>query len=169
MNNNVSFPFLCLLISGGHTILAFARDIGEYTILGTTLDDSVGEAIDKASRMLEFPYSAEHGPAKALVNAASAHNSKDPRNFFIPRSQPSKDAFNFSFSGPKTALADLVYELKKTSSFTNAIKAELAATFIESCADQISERIVRAAKIHAFDTLVIGGGVARNTYLMNRY
>lgn len=171
MTNKVEFPFLCLLISGGHTILMLAKAVGDYTQLGTTLDDSVGEAIDKASRMIGVSYDAITGPAAILAEWAAKGNLVPEVRISAPKSKIINSSLNFSFSGLKTGFRDLVDGLGPRVKHDPQLAWDLARSFLNSCADHILDRIKRAAKLIPAEVkhIAIAGGAARNKYLISRY
>lgn len=170
MTNEVKFPFLCLLISGGHTILMLAKAVGDYTQLGTTLDDSVGEAIDKASRMIGVPYDATTGPAAILAEWAAKGKSAPEINIQVPKSNIINSSLNFSFSGLKTSFRDLVGGLGPRVRHDSQLACDLAKGFLDSCADHILDRVKRALKLMPAEVkhITIAGGAARNKYLISR-
>lgn len=161
------------MISGGHTLLIYAHDLGNYTQLGTTLDDSVGEAIDKAARMIGINYDEIVGPAAGLVQCAlSAGNNLDPNwDLGIAKSSKLVKSLDFSFSGLKTAFADLCRSMEITAS----LQSNLAKLFLDSCSDQLISVLKRSLKIlpqlSSRDKipLVVAGGVARNDFIFSRY
>lgn len=173
MYHQVSFPCLCLLISGGHTLLLVARGLGDYVQLGTTLDESVGETIDKASRMLKFPYDENVGPAAAFVKAALnlGSLSQFDHSFPLPSSRRMAHSLDFSFSGLKTSLSTYL----KSISLESLCKGRIAAAFMDACAAQLADRVNRAISNSNLDydkegeiPLIVGGGAARNEFLMNQ-
>jgi N6-L-threonylcarbamoyladenine synthase len=151
------FPFLALLVSGGHTQLVHAAGIGEYRIIGQTLDDAAGEAFDKVARLLELPY-----PGGPLLAALA--DEGDPERFVFPR--PLKDkGLDFSFSGLKTA-ARLAIEAQADSVGLRAgIKADLAASFQAAVVDTLVAKCERGLQDTGLSRLVIAGGVGANRVL----
>ena len=114
-----SFPFLTLLISGGHCLLINAKSLGDYEILGQTLDDAVGEAFDKVAKILDLGY-----PGGPKIEELA--KTGDPTAFQFPRPMTNKNNFDFSFSGLKTAV---YYEFKNLKQINESQKADLAASF----------------------------------------
>lgn len=169
--HRVEFPHLCLLISGGHTMLVHMRSLGNYKIIGSTLDDSVGEAIDKAARIIRCEYSSDSSPASQFV--AAAKESKYAVQFHdrlvgIPSSSKLHHSLDFSFSGLKESFKRLCNA--QTEEFIANKKSDLAAAFMDACVDQLCNRVVRAVAImesmnEAPSTITISGGVARNEYI----
>ncbi len=121
------FPFLTLLISGGHCLLINAKELGSYEIVGQTIDDAVGEAFDKVSKLLELGY-----PGGPLIEKLA--QSGDSSAFSFPRPMINKDNLDFSFSGLKTAV---FYTLKDTKVINKQIKANIAASFQDAVADTL--------------------------------
>jgi len=156
--NPPSFPFLTLLISGGHCLLIRANKLGSYDILGQTLDDAVGEAFDKVARLLELPYPG--GPEiERLAILGKADSIK------LPRPMTNNKELDFSFSGLKTAV---LYSLKKQSKVSELYKANLAASFQEAVAETLLLKCKWALEKTSLNQLVIGGGVAANSYIRKR-
>lgn len=153
-----TFPFLTLLVSGGHTQLIRANALGQYQLLGDTLDDAVGEAFDKTAKLLGLPY-----PGGAAL-AALATQSRHPDRFRFPR-PIQKKGLNFSFSGLKTAVVTLLKTLEPVSSED---KADIAKAFEEAAIDTLITKTLRALEQSALTQLVIAGGVAANQTLRTR-
>ncbi|HMT03928.1 MAG TPA: tRNA (adenosine(37)-N6)-threonylcarbamoyltransferase complex transferase subunit TsaD [Solirubrobacterales bacterium] len=151
-------PFLCLIASGGHTILAGVRDHDGFEVLGETLDDAAGEAIDKAARMLGLGFPG--GPA--LEELA---RDGDPAAFRFPVAMSRDQGLGFSFSGLKTALVYLCRDLGEDGTAANA--ADLAAGFQAAVVDQLLSRITRALDREPWPAVALGGGVAANGPLRN--
>ena len=161
--DDVAFPYLLLLISGGHCQLLAVEGVGRYRRLGTTLDDALGEAYDKAARSLGLGYPG--GPA--LERAARAG---DAGRFPLPRPMVGRPGCDFSFSGLKTALARRVEAFSGPPTTTDI--ADLAAAFEHAVAAVLADRLRNAAARfgaeHGGDTLVVAGGVAANRFLRTR-
>lgn len=152
-NKSVTFPFLNLLVSGGHTQLWQIKSIGNYKLLGTTVDDAAGEAFDKGARMLGLGYPG--GPE--IQRVAEKGNSNQ---FQFPRPFIKSLPLNFSFSGLKTAL---FYTLKKmTDSQIKKNKADIAASYQEAIIDCLLSRIKLAVTNYGIKDVVVSGGVAAN-------
>ena len=152
------FPFLTLLISGGHCLLINTKEIGSYEIIGQTIDDAVGEAFDKVSKLLELGY-----PGGPLIEKLA--KSGDSSAFKFPRPMINKDNLDFSFSGLKTAV---FYTLKDITALDNRIKANIAASFQDAVADTLLIKSKKALEKTKQNELVIGGGVASNKYIRNK-
>lgn len=152
-----TFPFLALLASGGHTMLISVNGVGEYELLGTTLDDAVGEAFDKSAKLLGLGYPG--GPALAAL----ADEGNDEAYVF-PRPMLNRPGFDFSFSGLKTAVMLEVRKAEEAGEL-EARRADLAASFQRAAVDTLVGRALRAAKQEGLDRIVIAGGVGANKLL----
>jgi N6-L-threonylcarbamoyladenine synthase len=160
---NVAFPFLLLLVSGGHCQLLVVEGVGRYRRLGTTIDDAAGEAFDKGAKLLGLGYPG--GPA--IERAAKTGN---PKRFLLPRPMAGRANCDFSFSGLKTALR---LAIEKHPTLAPEDVADLAAGFqaaiIDSLADRTAHAIGKFRLLHpAGKTLVVSGGVAANDALRLR-
>lgn len=151
-------PFLCLLASGGHTLLIHVRHYTEMETIGQTLDDAAGEAIDKGARLLGLPFPG--GPALQQLATQG-----DPCAFQFPTASAVK-GFDFSFSGVKTALLYATRGLAKAE--FEAKKADLAASYQLAIVDALIARVQRALEATGLHQLAIGGGVAANSLLRER-
>jgi N6-L-threonylcarbamoyladenine synthase len=146
-------PFLCLVASGGHTLLAGVRDHSGYELLGQTLDDAAGEAFDKVARMLDLGYPG--GPALEKLAREG-----DPAAFEMPVAMSRDPGLNFSFSGLKTALVYLCRDLGPDR--VEQRRADLAASFQAAAVGQLTAKMERALKRGKWDAVALGGGVAAN-------
>ncbi|MBX7145845.1 MAG: tRNA (adenosine(37)-N6)-threonylcarbamoyltransferase complex transferase subunit TsaD [Alphaproteobacteria bacterium] len=171
LTHKISFPYLLLLISGGHCQLLFVKGIGNYWCLGTTLDDALGEAFDKVAKLLNLDYPG--GPA--LEKAARKARIRQSFNKFdLPQPMVGKDNCNFSFSGLKTAVRHLITSLIETQGLLSSEDQEnIAASFEEAAFNSIIDRLKKAKayldkKEISFSTLVAAGGVAANQTLGQR-
>jgi len=165
LTNDVKFPYLLLLVSGGHSQLLIVRGVGDYTRLGTTIDDAVGEAFDKSAKILGLGY-----PGGPPIEAAAKLG--DAKRFALPRPLRGKPGCHFSFSGLKAAVKRAVDALPPGVLDPQDVN-DMAASFQAAVADVISDRTQRA--IQEFrdqcpdgDTLVVAGGVAANTALRDK-
>jgi N6-L-threonylcarbamoyladenine synthase len=154
------FPFLALVVSGGHSDLVAVRAHGEYQVLGRTRDDAAGEAFDKGARLLGLGYPG--GPA---MDAAA--ETGNPRAVAFPRASISDEGaggtrWDFSFSGVKTALARYVREVSEPD---RASVADLAASYQEAVVEPLAEKSLAAAQTLGFERLLVAGGVANNSRL----
>jgi len=146
-------PFLCLIASGGHTLLADVRDHAGYELLGQTLDDAAGEAFDKVARLLGLGYPG--GPALQKLAEEG-----DPQAFEMPVAMSRDPGLDFSFSGLKTALVYLCRDLG--SEGVAARRADLAASFQAAAVGQLVAKLERALKRGEWRAVALGGGVAAN-------
>ncbi|MEJ2128909.1 MAG: tRNA (adenosine(37)-N6)-threonylcarbamoyltransferase complex transferase subunit TsaD [Woeseiaceae bacterium] len=151
------YPFLALLVSGGHSMLISVTGLGEYDVLGTTLDDAVGEAFDKTAKLLGLGYPG--GPALAAL----AEEGNDEA-FALPRPMLNKPGFDFSFSGLKTAVMLEVRKAEEQGSYEDS-RADLAASFQRAAVDTLVGRTLQAAKAHELGRIIIAGGVGANKLL----
>jgi N6-L-threonylcarbamoyladenine synthase len=151
------FPFLALLVSGGHSMLIAVRELGDYRVLGTTLDDAVGEAFDKTAKLLGLGYPG--GPALAALA-----EDGDDTAYDFPRPMLSKPGFDFSFSGLKTAV---MLEVRKaeTEGRLDECRADLAASFQRAAVDTLIGKSIKAARAEGLDRIVVAGGVGANKLL----
>ena len=152
-------PFLCLIASGGHTLLAGVRDPGGYEMLGQTVDDAAGEALDKAARLLGLGFPG--GPA--IERAA---REGDPEAFTLPVAMARDPGLEFSFSGLKTALVYLARDLGEAG--VSERRADLAASFQSAVVDQLAAKLKRALRDGEWSAVSLGGGVAANCLLRER-
>jgi N6-L-threonylcarbamoyladenine synthase len=151
-------PFLCLIASGGHTLLAGVREPGSFETLGSTVDDAAGEAFDKGARLLGLGYPG--GPA--IQGAAEAG---DPEAFAFPVAM-SERGLDFSFSGLKTSLVYRARDLGRDE--TERRRADLAASYQRAIVDQLMAKLKRAAGSGEWPAIALGGGVAANAELRDR-
>lgn len=154
----VEFPYLLLLASGGHCQLLTVRGPGDFTRLGTTIDDAAGECFDKTAKLLGLGFPG--GPA---VEKAAAGG--DPKRFALPRPMWRKPGCDFSFSGLKTAVRQAAEKLDPTD--PRAV-ADLCASFQRTVGDVFADRCTNALALAPMPTLVVAGGVAANVYLRSR-
>jgi N6-L-threonylcarbamoyladenine synthase len=155
--NPPDYPFLALLVSGGHTMLIAVRGLGDYDVLGTTRDDAVGEAFDKTAKLLGLGYPG--GPALAALAEEG-----DDAAFPLPRPMLNRPGLDFSFSGLKTAVMLEVRKTRDSGSF-DARRADLAASFQRAAVDTLVGRALQAAKREQLGRIVVAGGVGANKLL----
>ncbi|HHU20851.1 MAG TPA: tRNA (adenosine(37)-N6)-threonylcarbamoyltransferase complex transferase subunit TsaD [Acholeplasma sp.] len=146
------FPLLALVVSGGHTELVLMKDHYQFEILGQTLDDAVGEAYDKVGRVLDLPYPA----GKPLDDLALMGDA----TYNLPYVYLDKDSYNFSFSGLKSAVLNLVNSTKQKGEAIN--KANLAASFQNSVVSVLVSKTIKAALEYKVKQIIVAGGVAAN-------
>jgi len=151
------FPFLALLVSGGHSMLIGVETLGDYRVLGTTLDDAVGEAFDKTAKLLGLGYPG--GPALAALA-----EDGDDSAFDLPRPMLNKPNFDFSFSGLKTAV---MLEVRKAEAAgrLEECRADLAASFQRAAVDTLIGKSIKAARAEDLERIVVAGGVGANRLL----
>jgi N6-L-threonylcarbamoyladenine synthase len=152
-------PFLCLIASGGHTLLAAVRSHEGFEVLGETLDDAAGEALDKSARLLGLGYPG--GPA--IEREAAQGN---PEAFDLPVAMAADPRLDFSFSGLKTALLYRVRELGDEGAAVR--RADLAASFQAAVVGQLVAKLERALDADRWPAVALGGGVAANSLLRER-
>lgn len=167
MDNPPEFPFLALIVSGGHSQIVLFRDHGDYTLLGQTADDAVGEAFDKVAKIIGLPYPG--GPA-----ISKAAESGDPHRYHLPKAHM-QGKYDFSFSGVKTALLRAVQDAvgvdhtfpstQLAAKLTQQQVSDFAASFQFTAVDTLVEKLVAATREYAPKSVVIAGGVAANTEL----
>jgi len=151
------YPFLALLVSGGHTMLVRTEALGDYQVLGSTLDDAVGEAFDKTAKLLGLGYPG--GPALAKLAEEG-----DDTAYAFPRPMLNRPGFDFSFSGLKTAVMLKVREQESAGDIESA-RADLAASFQRAVVDTLVKRTVKAAREMSAERIVVAGGVGANQLL----
>ncbi len=157
---DIPMPLLALLISGGHTELVAAQKWRDYTLVGRTRDDAVGEAFDKVARMLGLPY-----PGGPEISALAERDREDARTnpYTLPRPMIDTDDYDFSFSGLKTAV---LYRTKEME-LTEIEKEQLARAFEDAASDVLYTKTSKALAHTGARTLAIGGGVSANAHIRN--
>ena len=162
---------ICLLVSGGHTQIVHIEKLGKYKILGTTLDDAVGEAFDKVARMLGLTYPGGPAVSKLAELERSTGNSLSSEPPIFPRPMLHSKNYNFSFSGLKTAvlyyIRDLIKDKKDNPSEKQ--KQEIARAFEDAAIEVIIKKVSRAIEEYGATYLLLGGGVACNTHLLREF
>lgn len=158
----INYPAICLLISGGHTELVLSESSGKYSKIGETQDDAVGEAYDKVARLLGLPYPG--GPEIGKLAQIGRENNVEPLNF--PRPMIHSGDLNFSFSGLKT---HVLYFTQKFETLSEDLKIQIATEFEEAVKDVLISKTKKAIEETGAQTLVVGGGVASNTYLKENF
>ncbi len=154
--NPPAFPFVSLLVSGGHTLLIAAQGIGQYEILGESIDDAAGECFDKAAKMLGLEYPG--GP-----NIAKLAETGNINAYSLPRPMLHR-GLDFSFSGMKTAVHNLIKDTDGSDSDLQ-VRADIAASFQHAMVDTLVKKCVKALKQVNMSRLVIAGGVSANSHL----
>ncbi len=151
-------PFITLLVSGGHTAIIKVEDYDTFTLLGSTLDDAVGEAFDKVARVLGLSYPG--GPN--VENLAK----QGENNIHFPKMLKGMGGYNFSYSGLKTAVINYVHNAEQKGEIVN--KADLAKSFQCSAIDVLCQKAIEACQEYNLKTLTVGGGVGANGYLRDK-
>lgn len=152
------FPALALLVSGGHTQLIQIKKLGQYKLLGETLDDAAGEAFDKVAKLLGLPY-----PGGPEISKIAEHGNEKKYNF--PRPMQAQPNFNFSFSGLKTSV---LYALKEVDKPNHRQKADFAASFQQATIDVLVLKTIKAAQKIKAASILLSGGVAANNELKHQ-
>lgn len=147
-------PFLCLVVSGGHTMIVEVKDYTVMNILGTTLDDAAGECFDKVARVLGMPY-----PGGAALDRAAKLG--DETKYTLPRSKPGENLYNMSFSGLKTAALNLIHHAEQVGETIDI--PSLCASFCAAVSDTLVPRVVMAIQETGCRKIAVAGGVAANS------
>ncbi len=147
-------PFLCLVVSGGHTMLVEVQDYTKMNILGTTLDDAAGECFDKVARVLGMPY-----PGGAALDKMARQGN--PEKYALPRSKPGENPYNMSFSGLKTAALNLIHHAEQVGEELDV--PSLCASFSQAVSDTLVPRVVMALEQTGYRKIAVAGGVAANS------
>lgn len=155
----VEFPSLGVVLSGGHTILVVMKECGGYELIGQTVDDAIGEAFDKAAKMLGLPY-----PGGPQIEKLALKGDKLSHSF--KAGHVKANPLDFSFSGLKTAL---LYAIRKIDHLTDQDKSDLAASFQHAALSDVVKKTIHAANKHNLRTLVFGGGVTNNQNLRHLF
>ncbi len=155
-NKQLEPPFLCLIVSGGHTHLVVVKDYGQYEIIGRTRDDAAGEAFDKVARAIGLGY-----PGGPKIDKLAKEGNKNAISF--PRAKVAENEYDFSFSGVKSAVLNYINGCNMKGEEINC--ADVAASFQEAVIDVLVTRTVDAAKAYGFKNVALAGGVASNSAL----
>lgn len=147
-------PFLCLVVSGGHTMIVDVQDYTKMEILGTTLDDAAGECFDKVARVLNMPY-----PGGSALDRTG--KSGDPTKYPLPRSKPGANPYDMSFSGLKTAALNLIHHAQQIGEELDI--PSLCASFSKAVSDSLVPRVVAALEQTGYKNIAVAGGVAANS------
>lgn len=156
-----AFPFVALLVSGGHTLLVEVNGIGRYKIIGETLDDAAGEAFDKTAKLLGLDYPG--GPALAKLALQG-----DPKRFRFPRPMTNRPGLDFSFSGLKTFAITTLRDNSEPGSDLPQTRADIARAFEDAVADTMAIKCKRALQQTGLKRLVMAGGVSANQSLRTK-
>lgn len=155
-NKELKPPFICLVVSGGHSHLVKVKDYGEYEILGRTRDDAAGEAFDKVARAIGLGY-----PGGPKIDKVSREGN--PEAIHFPRAKVGESEYDFSFSGLKSAVLNYLNSCQMKGEEIN--QADVAASFQKAVVDVLVDHSVSAVKKYGFETFAIAGGVASNSHL----
>ena len=147
-------PFLCLVVSGGHTMIIEVKDYTDMRILGTTLDDAAGECFDKVGRVLGMPY-----PGGAALDKAAQQG--DETKYHLPVAKPGENPYNMSFSGLKTATLNLIHHAEQVGEELDI--PSLCASFTAAVSETLVPRVVRALQETGYRKVAVAGGVAANS------
>ena len=159
-NKELEPPFVCLVVSGGHSHLVIVKDYGEYEIIGRTRDDAAGEAFDKVARAIGLGY-----PGGPKIDKLSREGNPDAIHF--PRAKVEDNPYDFSFSGLKSAVLNYLNSCEMKGIEVN--RADVAASFQKAVIDVLVEHALEAVKEYGFDKFAIAGGVASNQSLRNAF
>ncbi|WP_283787915.1 tRNA (adenosine(37)-N6)-threonylcarbamoyltransferase complex transferase subunit TsaD [Bermanella sp. WJH001] len=160
-DNAPDFPFVALLVSGGHTQLVDVKGIGQYEVLGESIDDAAGEAFDKTAKMMDLPYPG--GPHIAKLAQLGTKG-----RFKFPRPMTDRPGLDFSFSGLKTFARNTIAKCQEETGLTEQDKADIALAFEQAAVDTLAIKCKRALEQTGRKRLVIAGGVSANKYLREK-
>ena len=156
LEEEIDFPYIGLIVSGGHTSLYLVKAVGEYEVLGRTIADAAGEALDKVAKVMGLGY-----PGGVAIDKLSKKGN--PGAIAFPRGLLDRDNLDFSFSGMKTAASQ--YIKKQPAEVLPALINDLSASFLEAVVDVLTKKTIKAARQHNVKTIVVSGGVACNSRL----
>ena len=151
-------PFICLVVSGGHTMIVDVQDYTKMNILGGTLDDAAGECFDKVARLLDMPY-----PGGAALDKCA--QGGDDQKYHLPRSKAGDNPLDMSFSGLKTAAINLIHHAQQVDDQLDI--PGLCASFSAAVSDTLVPRVMQAMKMTGYKNLAVAGGVAANSRIRN--
>ena len=155
----ISMPFICLLVSGGHSMIVDVKAKGDYEIIGQSQDDAVGEAFDKVGKLLGLPYPGGPHIEKLALNG-------NPKAYDFPRPMIHSNNLDMSLSGLKTAV---LYTVQKVKEINNHIKADIAASFQKAVTDVLIAKIKKTINQTNRSDVIIAGGVAANKYIRKEF
>ncbi len=155
----IKMPFICLLVSGGHSMIVDVIDKGNYKIIGQSQDDAVGEAFDKVAKLLDLPY-----PGGPHIEKLASEG--DPNSYDFPRPMIHSDNLDMSLSGLKTSV---LYTVQKIKNLDHNKKADIAASFQQAVTDLLVEKITRAIEETNRKDVIIAGGVAANKFIRSEF
>lgn len=154
LNKEMKFPLMALVVSGGHTELVYMKDHLEFEVIGTTLDDAIGEAYDKVGRVIHVPYPGGPQIDRLAKKGKPSYDLPKPMN---------DDTYNFSYSGLKSAVINLVHNLNQRGQ--EVVKEDLACSFQEAALGILVEKTLKAALAYQVKQVVVAGGVSANSKL----
>lgn len=152
-------PFLCLVVSGGHSHIIEVKDYTDFHVIGRTRDDAAGEAFDKAARAMGYPY-----PGGIEIDKAAQQGN--PSAYKLPRPKVEGSEYDFSFSGLKTAVINLLHNSEQKGIEVN--KVDLCASFQQAVCDIVAEKLMLAAENYGYKNIVVAGGVSANSGIRTR-
>ena len=155
----IKMPFICLLVSGGHSMIVDVIEKGNYKIIGQSQDDAVGEAFDKVAKLLDLPY-----PGGPHIEKLASEG--DPNSYDFPRPMIHSDNLDISLSGLKTSV---LYTVQKIKNLDHNIKADIAASFQLAVTDLLVAKIIRAIEETNRKDVIIAGGVAANKFIRSEF
>ena len=155
----IKMPFICLLVSGGHTMIVDVIGKGKYEIIGQSEDDAVGEAFDKIAKLLDLPY-----PGGPHLEKLALEGKSD--TFDFPRPMINSDNLNMSLSGLKTSV---LYTVQRISNISKEEKADIAASFQQAISDVLVTKIKKSIEITGRNEVIVAGGVAANKFLRSEF
>lgn len=159
-DNSLTFPYISLVVSGGHTVLYYVRSYSKYEILGSTIDDAAGEAFDKIAKLLGLEY-----PGGPLIDKFAKSGNREKYRF--PRPMIHEDNFNFSFSGLKTSARYFLHNNFPDGTTENEL-CDIAASVQEAIVDVLVEKSLKALRQRKADKLAVAGGVSANSRLREK-
>jgi len=160
-NQNLDFPFVSLVVSGGHTAIFYVKNFNYYEIIGLTKDDAAGEAFDKISKLLGLGY-----PGGPIIDKLAKNGN--PKAFSFPRPMLNEENFNFSFSGLKTSVRYFIQKNFKDG-MDNQVLSDIAASLQEAIIDVLVHKTINAAKYYNCRNISISGGVSANSRLREKF
>jgi N6-L-threonylcarbamoyladenine synthase len=158
---DLDYPFLGLLVSGGHTLIARVHGVDEMEVIGTTVDDACGEAFDKVAKLLELGY-----PGGVVIDRLAAEGTPEAFDFPLSVVNDGPYTYDVSYSGLKTAVANQMDKFWNRA--YEKTDANIAASFQRAAIDTVVVQLLRAVRDTGISTVVVGGGVAANSYLRSR-
>ena len=156
---DISMPFICLLVSGGHSMIVDVKAKADYEIIGQSQDDAVGEAFDKVGKLLGLPYPGGPHIEKLALNG-------NPKAYDFPRPMIHSDNLDMSLSGLKTAV---LYTIQKIDDLSEGVKADIAASFQKAVTDVLIAKIKKSVNQTRRSDVIIAGGVAANKYIRKEF